>query len=305
MQEMTNLKGIPDIMVQVLKPNDHDMGDAKYSITQLIKPPRLLKLQRAHEHEVQLDAMDVWSSFIGSSVHGGIYDKLKSNTEYLLEHKLSDAVTGPNGVVNISGTFDAFHIPTSTLYDHKIITTIQFGLEVKPEYEAQLNMYAHILRKQGYEVNNLMLNVVYLDWRKAAFMKAEAGKYPEAPTRTIPVNVWPDNQAEQFYMERIKLHEEADKIEDENNLPLCLAEEMWERPAKYALYRNGGLKAAKLGDSEQELHEYAKWKGIKPGSYYIELRPATRVRCEGYCSVAPFCNQYQDYLKNINGDLNV
>lgn len=293
--DLTNNKNIADIMLKVLKEEPKELGEADYSVTQIIKPPRILQLERRHKDDIELDALDVWNAFIGKAVHGRIDSQLKDDKDFMLEKTLSIDMCGRK----ISGTFDAYDISNGIVYDHKITQTIQYGIEVKPEYEAQLNIYGYMLRKHGYTVNGLMLNVVYLDWRKAAAKYTKEDKYPRTPTRTIPVPLWTDSEVETYLTYRIELHKANEKVTDDA-LVECTDAEIWAKPTKYAVMFNGATRATRLTDTKEEALDYIKYRGYKQNAVYIEERPAARTRCENYCSAAPFCNVYQQWLQQNN-----
>lgn len=54
-----------------------------------------------------------------------------------------------------------------TLYDHKTTTTWVHGKEMKDEWVQQLNLNAYFLEKEGYPVDDVAINAIYVDWRKA------------------------------------------------------------------------------------------------------------------------------------------
>ena len=293
MAELSNRLGIPELMLKAVSVNNHSDGGALFTATQLCKPPRILQLERRHKHELQNDVSDFWNVFVGSSVHGNIYSALKDDEDFMLEKQFFIELDG----VKISGSPDCYHKESKTLYDHKTMQTSAFGLEAKPDYERQLNIYAYILENNGIPVERLMINAIYLDWRKAACKYADPAKYPMAPCKLVEVPRWSNQKIEEYIKERLALHLAAEKETDENLTP-CEAEEMWERPAKYAVQRKQALKAMKLCDSETEARLYIRDKKLSMSDYTIIFRPGSRMRCEQYCSAAPFCNKYIEWINN-------
>ena len=290
MATLTNYSKLPDMMVAALSRDAHEMGKSHYSITQLLKSPRMLQLSRRHEGEVKRDAVDMWNSFIGTCVHGGIHEKIENNPDYIVEQRLEMQW----GDKTIGGTPDVVDKPDKTVYDHKTMQTSAFGLEAKADYEAQLNIYAYMLEKNGVPIDNLFINAIYLDWRVAAAKSAEPGKYPDAPVRLVPVKKWSKEVTEAFIEARVALHSAAELLED-HELPECSAEECWESPQKLAIYRPGGLRALKLCANYREVDDWLVWKKIPRREVNIVDRPRTRRRCEMYCDSAPFCNQYREW----------
>lgn len=290
--QYTNKGNLSELMVKAVSKDWHDLADSKYSVTQLCKPPRILQLERRHKDEMVLEVSDFWNTFIGSAIHGGIAASLKDDKRYIIEKRQIIEVDG----VKISGTPDIFDTEDGVIFDHKTMTTAAFGLEVKPEYEAQLNLYAYMLRENGYAVSGLKLNCIYLDWRKAACKFADPQKYPQTPCRIVEVPLWTNDKAEKFLKERLALHEAACEVSDET-LPECAADETWERPGKIAIYpRGGATRAMKLCNTEQDVTDWLTYKKMSRGNIMVDYRPATRMRCEQYCSAAPYCSQYKAWL---------
>ena len=96
------------------------------------------------------------------------------------------------------------------------------------------------------------------------------------------------NNVMQFLQQRISLHEYA-AIMCDNKLPYCTPDEMWERPEKYAIIKRGNKRASTLVDTEEEAKERLRSFSKE---YQIEHRPGQRVRCESYCEVSKWCNQF-------------
>jgi hypothetical protein len=69
---------------------------------------------------------------------------------------------------------------------------------------------------------------------------------------------------------------------------------MWEKKTTYAVMKNGGKRAKKVFEIKDEAIAFlAQQKDV----HYVETREGGRTRCEGFCQAAPFCGQYQKYLK--------
>lgn len=284
---------MPELAVEVMAQfNDHPMGGAKYSATQLIKPPQALQLERRHEEEIRNDASDFWAMFVGTGVHN-ILDKylVKNTDKYIVEKQMVIEVDG----VKVKGTFDLYDKENRWLIDHKTMKCVQYGMECKPEYEAQLNIYAYMMEQLGYDIAWLYVHAIYMDWRSAAVKTAIPGKYPAAPTALVSIPKWTTERVEAYLKERVRLHEEAETKPDEE-LPPCSKEEVWESPACWAIYNKGGLKARKLAKSPEEVESWVKSKGLSMSSMQIYKRPVTRRRCEEYCSGSKFCAQYKAWL---------
>ena len=141
------------------------------------------------------------------------------------------------------------------------------------------------------------------DWKSS-----EAGNpdYPDAPIMQIPVPLWSWEKTQAYVDERIALHQQAAYsalIGEE--LPLCTAEETWERPDKFAVMKSSTHKrASRLLDSMEEAIEWAANPAHGMDSkHVIDHRPGKRVRCEDWCEVSQFCSQHKAYLEQNDGDV--
>jgi len=77
---------------------------------------------------------------------------------------------------------------------------------------------------------------------------------------------------------------------------LCTDDEVWRRDTKWALMKKNRKSAVKLFDSEEEAEK--RLVSEKSKQFYIEHRKGEAIRCERYCNVQTFCNQYQQEKKD-------
>jgi len=227
---------------------------------------------------------------MGNAIHERIENSLKDNPEYMVERKITRCDKDRRTVAK----FDAFHIPTGSLYDHKFTTTYIHGKEAKQEWVNQLNLNAFFIEEEGYPVKNAVINALYKDWRPTAYKNAKAGAYPPCPAGLFYVPLWDQKTREKFYNDRLQKHIAAETIPDDG-LPECTPEECWEDPGKVAVKRPGLKRAMKLCDSVGEAEKYIEDFAVKNAT--IEVRPSVRRRCADYCPGAPYCNQYKKWKK--------
>jgi hypothetical protein len=101
----------------------------------------------------------------------------------------------------------------------------------------------------------------------------------------VPVELFSEEKAEWYLNSRLQAY-----ISAKSNLPVCSPEDQWRRPAVFAVLKPGGKRAVRLFDSEEEACAYAEAAG---SNLSVQKRCGTSIRCESYCSVAPWCDQYQ------------
>jgi hypothetical protein len=119
--------------------------------------------------------------------------------------------------------------------------------------------------------------------------------YPHSPVHMVEIDLWSPEERREYLSQRIAAHVEAEKMYASTGfLPLCTDEERWKRNDKWAVMPSAQAKRAKrVFDSEEEASELADTND----KFVVEHRPATPVRCEGFCNVSQFCDQYQGELK--------
>lgn len=298
---ITNRASLPQVFVDILTPTDYDpFGASDYSATSLIDPPRLVQLRKRHKKEVSSDLLDLWYVWRGNCVHKEIEHVLKSNPKYLVERKCT-SFEKPEGYPEdkyrrVVAKFDAYDKDTKTLYDHKTASSFIYGSEGKKEWLDQLTINAYFLEKEGYPVEKLAINCVFMDWREqTGAYKSDPDKYPPTPFHTFTFPCPSKAEQERFFKERLKLHVDAESLSD-NDLPLCTDLERWSKGEKWAVYKLGSTRATKLCDTKDEAQAYILANKLSL-QYKIEHRPATCVRCEKFCDMRDFCNQYQTLRK--------
>jgi hypothetical protein len=98
-----------------------------------------------------------------------------------------------------------------------------------------------------------------------------------------------------FISKRIALHSACEfALETDGRLPDCTPEEMWEKPTVWAVRKIGGKRAHSIYDTAEKALSALAELG---DNYDIEIRPGERTRCENFCQVSTWCNQYQQYVK--------
>jgi hypothetical protein len=278
---ITNRLGLPSSLVKAVTNDKYHRGDAHISVTSLIGPARKRYLEQLHAEEITEDVAERIWALMGQIAHGILE---RADDQAWCEERLFIERFG----WRISGQFDRYLLEEDgRLQDYKLTSTYAIRDGVKPEWTAQENVYALMLREHGYRVTSLDVVCILRDWQKA---KAKhSPDYPQVPALVIPVQVWPKHQIEKYIQARLNAHSKAHR-----DLPECTAEERWERPAVYALHKIGNKRATKLFDTEPEAQEALAAIGT---GYEIQLRPAEQKRCEDYCNALPFCTFGQKLVK--------
>lgn len=285
--------GKPSMFIEAMladEKKDHLEG-IDFSVTSLLKTPREFQLIQRNKDKLPERPLDnKLATFLGSAVHKAVEQSLQYNENYLVEFRMEFDEEVDGKTVKVAGTCDMYDKVNKRLIDHKTTTTFIYGSELKPEWIEQLNVYAYLLRRLGYPVEQLTINCVYKDWRPTAGKYKE--DYPPLPVMEFNFDPWPEDTAEKFYKEKLREHVRCMGA-DVSVLALCDDTYMWSKPESYAVYRPGASKAIRLLPTRGDAERYIRDKRLT--GCQIEHRVGERTKCERYCLAAPFCDQYQKW----------
>ena len=294
--------GLPEPIFQALAHDSYDSGGADITPTTWIDSPRIAQLRKAHKDEIVESVSKRAFSALGTGFHK-IMENAAGDGAITEERIFWDH---PSGLRTSTAIDIRIQKDDGTWIDldYKVTTVSSTMYGIKPAWEQQLNSHAFLLKKaKNIEVSELYILAMLRDWKSS-----EAGRpgYPDAPIMQIPVPLWSFEDAQAYVEGRIALHQQAAYsalIGEE--LPLCTAEETWERPDKFAVMKSSTHKrASRLLDSMEEAIEWAADPANGMDSkHVIDHRPGKRVRCEDWCEVSQFCSQHKEYLEQNDGDV--
>ena len=287
--KLTNKFNLPQTFVNVAMRPAYTKGKAHVSVTELLNSPRIVQLKKKHDDDIVEDVSDMVWSIIGTAIHG-VLEHGKDNN-HVVEQRLHSVLDG----WHISGAIDLqiVHDDGIEINDYKNVG-VWSVMNEKIEWEQQLNIYAWLVETvKKTPVNKLAIVAIIRDWNRRD-AKTRQG-YPQSPVVVIDVNLWPMELREDFIKERIHLHSEGLFAMDAGQeLPFCTPAETWEKPTVYAVKKDGAVRAKSVHEDLKEAEEAL----LKTGKgFTLEVREGDRTKCSGFCQVAPFCNQYQQYLE--------
>ena len=291
--KITNKHGVPETLVSLANKQYYSKGNANYSVTEIISPPRIQRLRMRHNDEMEQDVADMLWQLLGSALH--VVAERGEHPDYITEERLNASVDG----VILSGAIDIQKVtPQGIIITDYKFTSAWALRQDKFEWEAQQNIYAWLVNKvKEKPVVGVQICALIRDWsRREASVKAD---YPQAPIQVIDLPQWDLERTEAYIKERITLHMDS-KVQDDwgEDLPLCSAEERWVRGDAWAVMREGKKRASKVCETEEEAKEVMASIPEKEKPY-IEKRAGEAIRCTGdFCGVSKWCNQYQESLKN-------
>ncbi len=210
----TNKLGLPKRFVNAVINDPYSKGDADFSITELLKPPRVRVLFDRHDEEIVQDVSDFVARLLGKGVHEMLE---KSGGEGLAEKRYTIQL----GDYTVSGGVDLdLLLEEGKLYDWKTTKVYKIIKRDFFEWAAQMNGYAMLLKSVGKEVGGLTVVPFITDWLyRDSLTKKD---YPKTQTMMIDLPLWDDATTREFFLERIALHRSAERA-----LPECTREETW------------------------------------------------------------------------------
>ncbi len=295
--KLTNKYDLPVAMVHAIESLQYDPRDRdpkRIGITTLISNPLPRMLTLKYYDQIQEDISDHIWRIAGSGMHEVLSraDKNKKSAQNFIEEKLEQKV----GDWTVVGKLDHYDSSELTVSDYKItsIWSVRFGEHT--EWEQQLNPYAWLLRRCGFEVNKLQICALLKDWRKGERAK-DPRSYPPIPFQVIPVKLWPLHKQEAFIQERLDVYANALKVAVED-LEVCSPKERWAKEDVYAVVKNANKTSSRNLATLEEAQAWAADNIKGKDTFRIDKRPGEDLRCQEYCSVNKFCKYYQEtYMK--------
>ena len=292
MANITNKHNLPQTLVNLALRDTYSRGNANISVTELIGSPRIriLRSEMTNKNMIVTDVSEILWPLLGRALHYVV--EQGADEQHVAEERLFTQVAG----WRLSGGIDLQILGTGAdgerqvaISDYKM-TTAWAVMNPKPDWERQLNCYAYLVEKlRGWTVIGLTINAVVRDWSRHEAERRES--YPAVPLVVLPQTLWSFAERERYVTERMKLHQDAERRFDWGEpMPECTDEERWFRPGKLAVMKEGRVRALRLFDTHEreEAEEYAR-----ENKGYIEERPGENTRCDSYCQVAQWCDQYK------------
>lgn len=288
---ITNKLGLPEAIVNAIQNREYSKGEADISVTSLLLPQQIYRLQQLYGREIEVDASDsIWALF-GTAVHhilssAQLDDVIQEERLYL---RVADWT--------ISGQPDIYKKLTKAIEDYKVTSVYKVMKGEYDDWTFQLNCYKLLLEAAGYEVESLRIIAILRDW---SFKEARSQKNPDyPPVQVIPVSIpiWKPIDTLLKIAERVKLHQEA-KVLSREELPPCTAEERWAGKSAFVLQKDTGYvyRAYEFDDTEEsrknaEMEAYTALANMKTDGYKVVERKGLSLRCEYFCPVREVCFQ--------------
>ena len=281
--KITNKCGLPEQLVTMAMANNDPPEPGVYRVTSLLKSVREVILERRHWDELESDVADrIWLLF-GTAVHSVLARQPEGELQFT-----ETRLTMPVGEYTLSGQFDLYDAGTEIVVDWKTASVWKIVNGDYIDWRRQLLIYAYMLRSIGFVVNRGQIVAFLKDHSKNKARHDPS--YPQLPAvvKVFDFKESDFKECEEWLQAKFRAIAEAEKLPDEA-LPLCTAEERWNRSEKWAVRKKGAKKALRLLNSEAEAE---LWLMNNSGDY-IQYRPGEDRKCLDYCQAHEFCDFYR------------
>jgi hypothetical protein len=282
---ITNNANLPESVVSAVSFDDYDYAKAgDISASGLSKSPRQRQLEIRHRQEIVVDAADLIWKLIGNIGHKIVERAAHPNT--LVEERMSTTVLG----WVLAGKCDLLYENGGYGIDDFKFTSVWAMKDEKQEWSAQLNTYAWLAKQHGFDIKRLRIIAVLRDWSK--MKAARESDYPPVGVVVREVPLWSVAKQADYIWDRVRIHQMSEKLPDDY-LPDCTDDERLAKPDTFAVKKKKTDKrAVRVLPSIEDAMEWAF--DNKLATYHIEHRRGSKtVRCDHYCDVKNFCNQYR------------
>lgn len=270
----TNKYKLPDRVIRVLKGKYKDRKPElnRLSITDLIDEPLPRTLFINHWDEIVRDYSDLLTMVQGIALHSR-YEMCATDDEDA-ERKFEDII---DSVIVVGKTDMSW---AQTILELK--QTGCYGPKYRiPKWTAQMNMYAWQRRIRKQEVNELLVDIWYRDWKQKNIHWKD---YPMIPYECIKLNLWSFEKQDKYIHSQVQKHLSCVPCDrpDQYDKPCSDTQ----RGIRWEAYKGKNKTATKVGGTFDEVNQ---WCVQQP--YQFEIRQSEPVFCIRYCksrSICPF-----------------
>ena len=313
MINLTNNANIDPTLAVWLLTDDYDFNPDPntLSVTTLLKPARMVALQRSPQYTVNMDISTLVKSRIGQAIHSGIENAWLNNYQQAMkilgysQDYIDRVVINPKGQLK-DGDIPVYieHRGTKDFGEYKVTGKFDFAFNGQLQDTKSTSVYSFIKGnmnekyiQQGSCYRNICSDILTEDTIKINFVftdhkTAMVGTtgYPPTSAYTSVLPLYSQSKTEEFIDGRLGAIDDALSCGEQSELPECSYEDLWMRPAVFKYFKNPKNKrATKSSEDYQEIKALYEADG---SIGKIEVVESVAMRCE-YCSVKEICEQYK------------
>ncbi len=239
-KKLTNIYNLPDPFIRAVLNDPYDNQGSDFTPSSLSMPSRAYALAKLRPDDMETDISSCVDSFIGHAVHTSAELAARPDID-LCEKRFFAEFLYHERSYKISAQIDLYESDTKTLYDWKTAKAYAVSKKAKggqkPDWIAQANIGAELLRRAGYEVNRLVNIVLVKDWND---LKKDGDDHPPCPVVAVEFPIWPQAKVIGYILTKMEAHLKA-LVE----LPKCPSSETW-----------GGRRCARWCDASKICDQY-------------------------------------------------
>lgn len=285
----TNKHNIPEIFRIWLTEDNYDYHPGIYSATRLMKPTRMVVLEKRHENELECDISDNIAARYGTALHES-FEKLDlPNT--LQEIRFFGEIDGEK----ISGKPDLLQIIDEVFKLGDLKSTSAWAVvfnDKEEDYINQLSIYRWLVmhgkpEKDLGDVPSLVsregtIYFMFTDWSRA---KARSGgNYPVLRIAERDYKLMSTEETEAYIRGKLgAINHYLDNPTE--SLPRCTRKELWQKPW---IMKTGRKTPVKKFKEESNALEFLDQMDDQ---HYLEWSPVQRCN---YCLNRKWCDQFKE-----------
>ena len=259
-----NIHGLPEIFERWLTHDEYDYHPGIFSATRLLKPTRMVVLEKRHEDELESDISDLIAAQYGTALHQS-FEKIEF-PDCIQEKRFFAEVDG----YKVSGKPDLLQIADGIFKLGDLKSTSVWAVvfnDKEEDYIKQLSIYRWLIMNGECEE--------YL------------GDVPTLVSRdgTIYFMFTATDDTEFYIKGRLgAIHHYLENPSE--SLPRCTRKELWQKPW---IMKKGRKTPVKKFQDEDDAHNFLDQ--MDELTHYLEWSPVQRCN---YCSVTRWCDQFKE-----------
>jgi len=284
----TNKHGLPAIFERWLY-DDYDYHPGIFSATRLLKPTRMVVLEKRHEDELESDISDLIAAQYGTALHQS-FEKIEfPNT--IQEKRFFAELDGHK----VSGKPDLLEIADGIFKLGDLKSTSVWAVvfnDKEEDYIKQLSIYRWLIMNGECEedlgdVPTLVsrdgtIYFMFTDWsRKQA---KGGGNYPPLRLAVKNYKLMSTEDTEHYIRGRLgAIHHYLENPQE--SLPRCTRKELWQKPW---IMKEGRKTPVKKFQDEDDARNFL---AQMDDQHFLEWSPVQRCN---YCHVTRWCEQFKE-----------
>jgi len=240
----TNIHELPEPVRLWLELDEYDWHEGIFSATRIMKPTRMVVLEKRHEDELEVDISDLIAQRYGHAIHDSFEKVIIPNA--VQEHRFFTEIEG----YKLSGMPDilTYEGEGTIIWDIKSTSVWTYIYKSRLEdYVKQVSIYRWLVMKNVDKSVSRDAKIIYIftDWSRSKAKKG--GDYPPLRIVVEDIRLMSTEDTETYILGRLELiHHHIDNPDVE--LPPCTRDELWQGDDKWAVMKKGRKSAVKVFD---------------------------------------------------------